>query len=59
MNIGDQVRNKNTQAVGIIADFMDTHHIVLVNLSDDKGVLFRWMRLEDLEKADKKCPRQI
>lgn len=59
MKIGDQVRHKKTGITGIIADFMIAHKAALVNLSDDKGILFRWIRIEDLEKTDKKCPRQI
>ena len=49
MKIGDLVKHKTTHKPGKIASFMKRYPIALVCYSDETGVLFRWVRIVDLE----------
>jgi len=52
MKIGDLVRHKKKGWVGIVADFMNRNSGVLVDLSDEEGVMFRWISIYNLEVID-------
>ncbi len=46
--MGDLVRHKTKNYTGRVAKFK-RHNIVLVDLSDKSGVMFRTFRIQDLE----------
>jgi len=49
MKIGDKVQHKTKGWIGIIADFMKRNNGVLVNLSDNSGIRFRWIHQDNLK----------
>ena len=55
MKVGDKVRYIKRDWTGIIHEF-GKHNCVFVNLSDESGVKFRWVHIENLEviKCEKK-----
>tara|TARA_Y100001938_G_C7842925_1_gene306999 strand:- start:436 stop:609 length:174 start_codon:yes stop_codon:yes gene_type:complete len=48
VKMGDLVRHKTKNYTGRVAKFK-RHNIVLVDLSDKSGVMFRTFRIQDLE----------
>ena len=53
MKVGDRVRHTTKPSmVGTIAEINKRNGGALVNLSDDQGIKFRWIRLRDLEVID-------
>ena len=52
MKVGDKVRHVKKGWIGIVADFMTRNPGVLVNLSDETGVRFRWFHRDSLEVVD-------
>jgi len=57
MQIGNRVRHKKKDWIGIVLDKMKRSPGVLVNLSDEKGVLVRWIHRDNLEviAKEKEC----
>lgn len=54
MKLGDRVRHKTKGWEGIVTDFMKRNSGVLVNLSDESGILFRWIDIRDLGVINEK-----
>ena len=53
MKVGDRVRHiTKPKMVGTIVELNRRNSGALVNLSDDYGIRFRWIRLVDLEVID-------
>ena len=49
INVGDKVRHRRLGWVGIVSEFQKRNGGVLVNLSDDKGIKYRWIHILNLE----------
>jgi len=47
VKVGDKVRHKKFGLIGIIHEI--AKHSILVNWTDESGVMFRWTRKKDLE----------
>ena len=52
MKVGDTVRHKQKGWIGKVAGFMKRNSGVLVDLSDEQGIMFRWISIYNLEVID-------
>ena len=48
LKIGDLVIHNKKNWIGTVYEFMSRHPIALVDLSNAKGIKFRWIRIKDL-----------
>tara|TARA_R110000824_G_scaffold70902_6_gene181807 strand:+ start:5708 stop:5872 length:165 start_codon:yes stop_codon:yes gene_type:complete len=48
MKIGDNIRSKLTDRHGVIILFSNNGFFVLVDYTDSKGVIFRWLCIETI-----------